>query len=239
MRKTSKKTIGKRNDEFDAVGERAASKGETKMRIALGSDHRGAQIAQKIAADVLLREHYAGLAAARRYGERLVGAHLISGASCSDSFDENERAETDEEIAIYSLERTAPGQVEIRKPDLERDETGDATKAVDYPDVAAAVAEAVASGEADKGILICGTGIGMCVAANKIRGVRAAVCCNEVAAELSRRHNDANVLCLSGEFLGVAEIEALVRIWLTTPFDGDRHARRVDKISALERETGL
>ncbi len=164
---------------------------------------------------------------------------MISGASCSDSFDESERAESDEEIAIYSLERTAPGQVEIRKPDFEREETGDATKAVDYPDVAAAVAEAVASGEADKGILICGTGIGMCVAANKIRGVRAAVCCNEVAAELSRRHNDANVLCLSGEFLGVAEIEALVRIWLTTPFDGDRHARRVDKISALERETGL
>lgn len=209
------------------------------MRIALGSDHRGAQIAQKIAADVLLREHYADLDEARQYGERLVGAHLIVGASCSDSFDESERAESDEEIAIYSLKRTAPGQVEISKPDFEREETGDATKAVDYPDVAAAVAEAVASGEADKGILICGTGIGMCVAANKIRGVRAAVCCNEVAAELSRRHNDANVLCLSGEFLGVAEIEALVRIWLTTPFDGDRHARRVDKISALERETGL
>lgn len=209
------------------------------MRIAIGSDHRGAQIAQKIAADVLLREHYADLAEARRYGERLVGAHLIVGASYSDSFDESERAESDEEIAIYSLERTAPGQVEICKPDFEREETGDATKAVDYPDVAAAVAEAVASGEADKGILICGTGIGMCVAANKIRGVRAAVCCNEVAAELSRRHNDANVLCLSGEFLGVAEIEALVRIWLTTPFDGGRHARRVDKISALEQETGL
>lgn len=222
-----------------ARGERAASKGEIKMRIALGSDHRGAQIAQKIAADVLLREHYAGLDAARRYGDRLVGAHLISGASCSDSFDESERGETNEEIAMYSLERTAPGRVEIREPDFKREDAGDATKAVDYPDVAAAVAEAVASGKADKGILVCGTGIGMCVAANKIRGVRAAVCCNEVAAELSRRHNNANVLCLSGEFLGVAEAEALVRIWLTTPFDGDRHARRVDKISALERETGL
>lgn len=206
------------------------------MRIAVGSDHRGAQIAQKIAADVLLREHYADLAEARRYGERLVGAHLIVGASVSDSFDESERVEADEEIAIYSLERTAPGRVEIRKPDFERES---AVETLDYPDVAAAVAEAVASGEADKGILICGTGIGMCVAANKIRGVRAAVCCNEVAAEFSRRHNDANVLCLSGEFLGVAEIESLVRIWLTTPFDGGRHARRVDKISALERETGL
>ncbi|MBR4833484.1 MAG: ribose 5-phosphate isomerase B [Thermoguttaceae bacterium] len=209
------------------------------MRIALGSDHRGAKIAQKIAADVLLREHYADLDEARRYGDRLVGAHLISGASCSDSFNEGERAETNEEIAIYSLERTAPGKVEIRKPDFEREDAVDATKAVDYPDVAAAVAEAVASGEAEKGILICGTGIGMCVAANKVRGVRAAVCCNEVAAEFSRRHNDANVLCLSGEFLGVAETEALVRIWLTTPFDGGRHARRVEKISALERETGL
>lgn len=210
------------------------------MRIAVGSDHRGAQIAQKIAADVLLREHYADLDEARRYGERLVGAHLIVGASVSDSFDESERAEANEEIAIYSLERTAPGRVEIRKPNFEREEaSGAATKAVDYPDVAAAVAEAVASGEAERGILICGTGIGMCVAANKIRGVRAAVCCNEVAAEFSRRHNDANVLCLSGEFLGLAEIEALVRIWLTTPFDGGRHARRVDKISALENETGL
>lgn len=208
------------------------------MRIAVGSDHRGAQIAQKIAADVLLREHYADLAEARRYGERLVGAHLIVGASISESFDETERAESDEEIAIYALERPEPGRVVLRKPDLDGEETNEAA-AVDYPDVAAAVAEAVASGEADKGILICGTGIGMCVAANKIRGVRAAVCCNEVAAELSRRHNDANVLCLSGEFLGVAEIEALVRIWLTTPFDGGRHARRVDKISALERETCL
>lgn len=210
------------------------------MRIALGSDHRGAPIAQKIAADVLLREHYADLREARRYGERLVGAHLIVGASCSDSFDEGERAEANEEIAIYSLERTAPGRVEVREPDFEREESSEsATKAVDYPDVAAAVAEAVASGLAEKGILICGTGIGMCVAANKVRGVRAAVCCNEVAAELSRRHNDANVLCLSGEFLGVAEIESLVRVWLRTPFDGGRHARRVDKISALERETGL
>lgn len=165
---------------------------------------------------------------------------MIVGASCSDSFDEGERAEANEEIAIYSLERTAPGRVEVREPDFEREESGEsATKAVDYPDVAAAVAEAVASGLAEKGILICGTGIGMCVAANKVRGIRAAVCCNEVAAELSRRHNDANVLCLSGEFLGVAEIESLVRVWLRTPFDGGRHARRVDKISALERETGL
>ena len=210
------------------------------MRIAVGSDQRGAQIAQKIAADVLLREHYADLDEARRYGDRLVGAHLLVGASVSDSFDESERAETSEDIAIYSLERTAPGRVEFRKPDFERDDSTETTlKAVDYPDVAAAVAEAVASGQADKGILICGTGIGMCVAANKIRGVRAAVCCNEVAAELSRRHNDANVLCLSGEFLGLAEIESLVRTWLTTPFDGGRHARRVDKISALEQETGL
>lgn len=207
------------------------------MRIAVGSDHRGAQIAQKIAADVLLREHYADLGEeARRYGERLVGAHLIVGASLSDSFDESERAESDEEVAIYALERTAPGRVEIRKPDFERES---AVETLDYPDVAAAVAEAVASGKADKGILICGTGVGMCVAANKIRGVRAALCCNEVAAEFSRRHNDANVLCLSGEFVGVVENESLVRIWLTTPFDGDRHARRVGKISALEQETGL
>ena len=102
-----------------------------------------------------------------------------------------------------------------------------------------AVAEAVADGRADRGVLICGTGVGMCITANKFRGVRAACCYNEVAAELSRRHNDANVLCLAGDFLSETTVEAIVRLWLTTPFDGGRHQRRVSLIDEIEKSTGL
>ena len=113
------------------------------------------------------------------------------------------------------------------------------TDSVDYPDYAKKVVKAILSGAADLGILVCGTGIGMCITANKFRGVRAALCSNLVVAELSRRHNNANVLCLSGEFLGLTAIESIVRAWLTTPFDGGRHQRRLDLIAEIERETGL
>ena len=159
---------------------------------------------------------------------------MIVGASLSDSFDESERAESDEEIAIYALERTAPGRVEIRKPDFERE---NAVETLDYPDVAAAVAEAVASGKADKGILICGTGVGMCVAANKIRGVRAALCCNEVAAEFSRRHNDANVLCIGGKIIGSVLAMRIVEVWMSTdPLTAEKYVRRRDKVAAIDAE---
>ncbi len=114
------------------------------------------------------------------------------------------------------------------------DEGANQAENVDYPDIAAKVAEKVASGQADRGILICGTGIGMAIAANKIPGVRAATCYDEVAAEMSRRHNDTNVLCLSGDLLGQARVDKLVRLWLETAFEGGRHARRVDKIVRLE-----
>jgi ribose 5-phosphate isomerase B len=107
--------------------------------------------------------------------------------------------------------------------------------AVDYPDVAADVARRVASGEADRGILICGTGIGMCIAANKISGVRAAPCHDDTTAELSRRHNDANILCFSADLLGERLIDRMVEIWLSTPFDGGRHADRINKITEIER----
>lgn len=106
----------------------------------------------------------------------------------------------------------------------------------DYPDVAAKVGRKIAAGEADRGILICGTGLGMCIAANKFRGVRAAPCHDDLTAELSRRHNDLNVLCLSADLLGERLIDRMVEIWLTTPFEGGRHARRVEKIAALEQE---
>lgn len=107
---------------------------------------------------------------------------------------------------------------------------------VDYPDFAFLVAQAVSEGKAERGILICGTGIGMCIAANKVKGVRAAPCHDSITAEMSRRHNDANVLCLSADLLGEELIDRMVRIWLETEFEAGRHARRVDKI--VKRENG-
>jgi ribose 5-phosphate isomerase B len=109
---------------------------------------------------------------------------------------------------------------------------------VDYPDVALVVARKVGGGEVDRGILICGSGVGMCIAANKVPGVRAAPCYDDVTAEMSRRHNDLNVLCLSGDMLGERLVDRLVEIWLHTPFEGGRHARRIQKIAALEHRNG-
>ena len=108
--------------------------------------------------------------------------------------------------------------------------------AVDYPDIAADVAHKVSRGEVDRGILVCGTGLGMCIAANKVHGVRAAPCHDDITAEMSRRHNDSNILCLSADMLGERLIDRMIEIWLSTPFEGGRHARRVDKITELERE---
>ncbi len=105
---------------------------------------------------------------------------------------------------------------------------------VDYPEPAYAVARSIADDRADMGLLICGTGIGMSIAANKVRGIRAAVVHDELTAEISRSHNDSNVLCLSADLLGQRLIENIVEIWLRTPFEGGRHARRVDKIRAIE-----
>ena len=108
-------------------------------------------------------------------------------------------------------------------------------ESVDYPDYAFRVAKAVSEGKVERGILICGTGIGMCIAANKVKNVRAAPCHDSITAEMSRRHNDANVLCLSADLLGEELIDRMVRIWLETDFEGGRHARRVAKIQALEK----
>ncbi|WP_246146651.1 ribose 5-phosphate isomerase B [Rubripirellula lacrimiformis] len=107
--------------------------------------------------------------------------------------------------------------------------------AVDYPDIAMQVAAKVSAGQADRGILICGTGIGMSIAANKFDGVRAASCYDEVMVEISRRHNDVNILCLPGDMIGDRPIDDLVLMWLQTDFDGGRHAVRITKISELER----
>lgn len=109
------------------------------------------------------------------------------------------------------------------------------TESCDYPDIAMAVAKSVSCGESERGILVCGTGIGMAITANKFDRVRAATCNDEVTAEMCRRHNDVNVLCLSGDMLGERNVDNLVRIWLETEFDGGRHARRLGKISQLEQ----
>ncbi len=110
----------------------------------------------------------------------------------------------------------------------------DTDAAVDYPDFACKVAEQVGRGQADRGILICGTGIGMAIVANKYPGVRAAPCYDEVMVEMSRRHNDVNVLCLPGDLIGERPVDELVLMWLRTDFEGGRHAKRIEKISALD-----
>jgi len=105
---------------------------------------------------------------------------------------------------------------------------------VDYPDFAAKVARAVATGECARGLLVCGTGIGMSIAANKFRGVRAAVCTSEFEARLARGHNDANVLCLGQRVVGPGIAKAILEIFLDQPFEAGRHQRRVQKISDAE-----
>jgi len=108
--------------------------------------------------------------------------------------------------------------------------------AVDYPDIASLVSRKVSRGEVDRGILVCGTGLGMCIAANKFHGVRAAPCHDDLTAEMSRRHNDTNILCLSADLLGERLIDRMVELWLSTPFEGGRHAQRVEKIRELEQQ---
>jgi ribose 5-phosphate isomerase B len=105
---------------------------------------------------------------------------------------------------------------------------------VDYPDLAYTAAKAVSNGEVDRAILICGTGIGMCIAANKVKHVRAALCYDELNAQISRQHNDANVLCVSGDLIGEIMLRKIVETWLKTDFTGGRHLRRVKKIAAIE-----
>ncbi|SDW40910.1 ribose 5-phosphate isomerase B [Marininema mesophilum] len=105
---------------------------------------------------------------------------------------------------------------------------------VDYPDYAQPVAERVASGEFDRGVLICGTGIGMSIAANKVQGIRCAVVSDEFTAQMSREHNDANVLALGGRVVGTGLAAKILNTWLTTEFTGGRHSKRISKIDLLE-----
>jgi len=106
----------------------------------------------------------------------------------------------------------------------------------DYPDYGGPAAQSVGAGDADRGVFVCGSGQGMTMVANAVRGVRAALAWRSDIAELSRQHNDANVLCLPARFIGADEALAIVDLWLATPFEGGRHARRVEKISHYEGE---
>jgi ribose 5-phosphate isomerase B len=115
------------------------------------------------------------------------------------------------------------------------DHGGQSGETCDYPDIALGVAHDVAEGRADRGILLCGSGIGMSITANKVPGIRAALCHDDLTAQMSRRHNDANVLCLPADLVGDALMQSIVKVWLQTEFEGGRHQRRVDKIVAYER----
>lgn len=106
----------------------------------------------------------------------------------------------------------------------------DSDHSTDYPDFAVPVCQAVAESRAERGVLLCGSGIGMCMTANKADGIRAALCHDELTAEMSRKHNDANVLCMGSDLLGEELMRRMVEIWMSTAFEGGRHQRRVNKI---------
>ena len=123
----------------------------------------------------------------------------------------------------------------LKEKEISYEDVGTYTlESVDYPDYAEKVAEKIKSGDADRGILICGTGIGICIAANKIHGIRAALCHDVYSAQKSREHNDANILALGERVVGTGHALLVLEEWLKTEFEGGRHAKRVEKITALD-----
>ncbi|MEK6681723.1 MAG: ribose 5-phosphate isomerase B [Nitrospirota bacterium] len=125
----------------------------------------------------------------------------------------------------------------LKNQDLTVEDYGtNGNNSVDYPDFAMTVAEAVSQGRIDRGILICGTGIGMSIAANKFPHVRAALCYDVYSAEMSRRHNNANILVLAGRVLKIGLAINMVDVWLKTEFEGGRHKSRIDKIGKIEKK---
>jgi len=112
----------------------------------------------------------------------------------------------------------------------------DSSKSCDYPDAALPASTAVRDGQCELGILFCGSGIGMSIAANKVHGIRAALCHDELTTEMARRHNNANILCLPADLAGEALIRRIVDVWLKTPYEGGRHDRRIEKIAEIEKQ---
>ncbi len=139
--------------------------------------------------------------------------------------------------AGFDLKQLVAGALRELGHDVE-DLGTDSDDSVDYPDFAAPAARAVASGGAERGVIVCGSGVGVAIVANKIDGVRAVNAHDPLEAEMSRKHNDANVLTLSGQRITPEAALTIVRRFLETPFDGGRHARRVEKIAELERGDG-
>jgi len=134
-----------------------------------------------------------------------------------------------------SFEAKEQAKREIEDLGLEVEDKGtNSLQSVDYPDFGAAVGQAVARGEVDRGVVICGSGIGISIAANKVHGVRAALCWNEETARLARQHNDANVLCIGARFIPADEAARMIRVFMETEFDGGRHAERVEKLTKLD-----
>jgi len=140
--------------------------------------------------------------------------------------------------AGFALRKRLAGHLRERGHEVE-DLGAASSEPSDYPDCAAAVGRAVREHDGTLGVLVCGSGMGVCLAANKLRGVRAAMPWNREMAQLARAHNDANVLCLGARFLSEAQAVELVEAWLGATFEGERHARRLGKVQALEREQGL
>jgi ribose 5-phosphate isomerase B len=136
--------------------------------------------------------------------------------------------------AGYALKESVRARLVERGEEVDDLGTAGPEPSVDYPDFAQKVAGAVASGRAERGILVCGTGIGMSMAANRIDGVRAALCHDHYTARLGRAHNDANVLCLGGRTTGIDVALEIVEAFLETEFEGGRHQRRVNKIHGME-----
>jgi len=124
----------------------------------------------------------------------------------------------------------------LREKGVEFVDCGCGGESVDYPDIAEKTCERVTSGEADKAILICGTGVGISISANKIKGIRAALCGDWYSAKYTRMHNDANVLCMGGRVIGSGLAAEITDVFLETEFEGGRHARRVEKIMKLEEK---
>ncbi len=132
------------------------------------------------------------------------------------------------------IKQRLAGMTDIELVDFGTDSEG----SVDYPDYANEVAKRVSTGEFDRGILICGTGLGMAIAANKVRGIRAVTVHDPYSARMTRLHNDTNILTMGGRVIGPDLAEEIVRVWLGTPFDGGRHSRRLEKIKAMEESFG-
>ena len=202
------------------------------MRIAFGSDHRGGRIAQAILTGVLFPENgnnpevieCLGSIFPNNGSPSFVGALIIT----TQVFGPNPSFSSSIEN-ILPLTNVCSCGNDDSSPLFQ----------VDYPDIAEAVAKKVSLGEADCGILVCATGIGMCVVANKFRGIRAAACSNVQTCELSRRHNNANILCIPGEIVGAPVAVAMVKTWLETRYEGGRHQERLNKIALIENKTGL